>query len=126
MCAGTIHSPQLLQCSGIWPGKLLQRLDVRVRVDAPEVGANLQDHLQARLRYTQRRPLSLNDLYHRRTRIFIEAARYAFTRKGRLSQPPIRAGGFCRSTPEEPRPDLQFHLIEFTSDGMGQPPHRAS
>ncbi|MBE7416920.1 MAG: GMC family oxidoreductase N-terminal domain-containing protein [Ideonella sp.] len=126
VAAGAIHSPQLLQCSGVGPGKLLQTLGVPVRVDAPEVGANLQDHLQARLRYSLTRPVSLNDLYHRRGQTLVEVAKYVLARRGRLAQPPIRAGAFCRSAPDEARPDLQFHFIEFTSDGMGKPPHRTS
>jgi choline dehydrogenase len=125
VAAGAIHSPQLLQCSGIGPGALLQRLGLAVQVDAPDVGRNLQDHLQARLRYTLARPWSLNSLYHRRLRTAAEVLKYALARRGRLAQAPIRAGAFCRSAPGEVRPDLQFHFIEFTSDGMGRPPHRA-
>ncbi len=124
VAAGAIHSPQLLQCSGIGDGAHLQSLGVPLRVHAPEVGHNLQDHLQARLRYTLSRPWSLNDLYHRRWCTAKEVTAYALTRRGRLAQAPIRAGAFCRSAPYESRPDLQFHFIEFTSEGMGQPPHR--
>ena len=124
VAAGAIHSPQLLQCSGIGPGALLQRLGLPVQVDAPEVGRNLQDHLQARLRYTLNRPWSLNSLYHSPLRTAGEVLKYALARRGRLAQAPIRAGAFCRSAEGEARPDLQFHFIEFTSEGMGQPPHR--
>ena len=122
--AGAIHSPQLLQCSGIGPGRHLQGLGIDVIHDAPELGANLQDHLQAKLVYTLSRPVSLNDLYHRPLHKAREVARYIAGRGGRLAQAPIRAGAFCRSQPGEPRPDLQFHFLEFTSEGMGQPPHR--
>jgi choline dehydrogenase len=124
VAAGAFHSPQLLQCSGIGPGALLHSLGIPVQVDAPEVGRNLQDHLQARLRYTLTQAISLNDLYHSRWQTATEVLKYALARRGRLAQAPIRAGAFCRSSPEESRPDLQFHFIEFTSDGMGQPPHR--
>ena len=48
LSAGSIGSPQILQLSGIGPGALLQRHGVKVVVDAPGVGANLQDHLQLR------------------------------------------------------------------------------
>ncbi len=126
VAAGAIHSPQLLQCSGIGPGDHLRALGVPVVVDAPDVGRHLQDHVQARLRYTLRRPWSLNDLYHRKTRIAVEGAKYLLGRRGRFALPPIRAGAFVRSAPDEARPDLQVHVIEFTSDGMGKPPHRRS
>ncbi len=131
VCAGAIHSPQLLQVSGIGPPDVLQRLGVPVRVAAPEVGQGLQDHLQAKLRYTLRVPVSLNDLYHRKHRLAAEALKYLPWRRGRFAQAPIRAGGFFSSEaaapgPADHRPDLQLHVVEFTADGMGRPPHRAS
>ncbi len=126
VCAGAIHSPQLLQCSGIGAAAHLQTLGITPVVDAPEVGLNLQDHVQARLRYTLNQPLSLNDLYHRKLQLAGQALQYAVARCGRMAQAPIRAGIFCRSSESEPRPDLQFHFIEFSSNAMGQPPHRHS
>ncbi|KAJ0328882.1 hypothetical protein COL5a_004672 [Colletotrichum fioriniae] len=44
LAAGAVHTPQLLQLSGIGPEKLLQSLDIDVVVDLPGVGANFQDH----------------------------------------------------------------------------------
>ena len=48
LSAGTIGSPQILQLSGIGPGKLLQDLEIPVIKDLTGVGENLQDHLQIR------------------------------------------------------------------------------
>ena len=42
--AGTLHSPQVLQRSGIGPAGLLQAAGIDVLVDLPGVGSNLQDH----------------------------------------------------------------------------------
>lgn len=44
LATGAINTPRLLQISGIGPAKLLESLDIDVRVDAPGVGANFQDH----------------------------------------------------------------------------------
>ncbi len=126
VCAGAIHSPQLLQCSGIGAPAHLQSLGIRPLVEAPEVGLNLQDHVQARLRYTLNQPVTLNDLYHNKAQLAWATLQYAVARRGRMAQAPIRAGIFCRSSEHEPRPDLQFHFIEFSSNGMGQAPHRES
>lgn len=123
LAAGAIHSPQLLQVSGIGDGARLQAAGIPLRLHAPEVGLGLQDHLQAKLRYVLKRPLTLNDLYHRPARLAWEALKYGLVRRGRCAEPPIRAGAFCRSAPSLDRPDLQFHFIEFSSDAMGQPPH---
>jgi choline dehydrogenase len=45
LSAGAIHTPQLLMLSGIGPAAELAKHGIRVRVDAPGVGANLQDHV---------------------------------------------------------------------------------
>ncbi|KAG9235404.1 hypothetical protein BJ875DRAFT_459268 [Amylocarpus encephaloides] len=45
LSTGTIHSPQILQASGIGPKDLLGSADITVKVDLPGVGQNLQDHL---------------------------------------------------------------------------------
>ncbi|KAI5779604.1 hypothetical protein EDC01DRAFT_633896 [Geopyxis carbonaria] len=44
LSAGSLHSPQLLQLSGIGPKALLQKHNIPVVVDLPGVGNNLQDH----------------------------------------------------------------------------------
>ncbi|KAH4800122.1 hypothetical protein HBI24_227390 [Parastagonospora nodorum] len=45
LAAGTLHSPQLLQVSGIGDAKLLNTINVTTVVDLPGVGHNLHDHL---------------------------------------------------------------------------------
>jgi choline dehydrogenase-like flavoprotein len=44
LAAGGIHSPQVLQLSGIGPRKLLDSANITTVVDLPGVGANFQDH----------------------------------------------------------------------------------
>jgi choline dehydrogenase-like flavoprotein len=44
LAAGALHSPQILQRSGIGPKSLLQRAGIQTKVDLPGVGQNLQDH----------------------------------------------------------------------------------
>ena len=47
VCAGTLLSPKILQCSGIGPAELLTAAGIDVEMDLPEVGLNLQDHVRA-------------------------------------------------------------------------------
>jgi 5-(hydroxymethyl)furfural/furfural oxidase len=44
IAAGTLHSPAILQRSGVGPAQLLRRLGIENVVDLPGVGQNLQDH----------------------------------------------------------------------------------
>lgn len=44
LAAGTIHTPQILQLSGIGPAKLLSAANIPIKIDLPGVGENFQDH----------------------------------------------------------------------------------
>lgn len=49
--AAGLHTPVIMQRSGIGPRKLLEGAGIDVRVDLPGVGMNLQDHPAAGLAY---------------------------------------------------------------------------
>jgi hypothetical protein len=51
IAAGAVHSPQILQLSGIGPAALLGSLNIKTVADLPGVGSNLQDHLVATVNY---------------------------------------------------------------------------
>ncbi|OHE92605.1 GMC oxidoreductase [Colletotrichum orchidophilum] len=51
LTAGTFHSPQLLQVSGIGPRERLEALSIPVVADVPGVGQNLQDPIQIFVAY---------------------------------------------------------------------------
>ena len=51
LSAGALHSPQVLQRSGIGPKWLLDEAGIDVLVDLPGVGSNLQDHAVAGVSY---------------------------------------------------------------------------
>lgn len=44
VAAGAVHTPQLLQLSGIGPKEMLRELGIEVISDLPGVGSNFQDH----------------------------------------------------------------------------------
>lgn len=44
IAAGTIHTPQVLQASGVGPKAVLGAAGINVIVDLPGVGSNFQDH----------------------------------------------------------------------------------
>jgi len=52
VCAGTVHTPQVLQRSGIGPRDVIKAANGTVRVELPGVGFNLQDHMYFPINYT--------------------------------------------------------------------------
>ena len=52
LSAGTYHSPQILQLSGIGPMKLLEAANIPVKVDLPGVGQNFHDHTSVNMTYS--------------------------------------------------------------------------
>ncbi len=55
--AGAIDTPKLLMLSGIGPGEQLREHGIAVRVDAPGVGENLQDHPEAVIQWEAKKPM---------------------------------------------------------------------
>lgn len=123
LCAGSIGSPQVLQLSGIGPAALLQSHGIAVRADLPGVGENLQDHLQIRAVYKVDGVPTLNVLASSRVgkaRIGLE---YLLRRSGPMSMAPSQLGAFTRSSPDQPWPDLEYHVQPLSLDAFGEPLH---
>lgn len=123
LCAGSIGSPQILQLSGIGPAALLQPLGIPVVQDLPGVGENLQDHLQIRAVYKVDGVATLNTLANTwwgKLKIGLE---YALKRSGPMSMAPSQLGAFTRSSPEQPYPNIEYHVQPLSLDAFGEPLH---
>ena len=123
LSAGAINSPHLLQLSGIGPGAELSKNGVPVLLDAPGVGANLQDHLQIRPIYKVSGVKTLNTEYQSLFNRAVMGLDYLFRRKGPLTMAPSQLGAFTMSSPEHRRPNLQFHIQPLSLDKFGDPLH---
>jgi len=123
LSAGAIGSPQLLQVSGIGPGALLQAQGIDVLVDAPEVGANLQDHLQIRTVYKTRAPVTLNDELNSPQQKLRASLQYLANRSGPLSMAASQVFAFCRTRLANERPDIQYHFQPLSADSPGEGLH---
>jgi choline dehydrogenase len=114
LAAGAINSPQLLQLSGIGPGALLAGHGIGVVLDNPNVGAHLTDHQG--LNYTWRMSVpTLNDTLRPWWGKLAVGLRYLFTLGGPLSLSINHAGGFFRTRPELPRPNMQLYMQAFST-----------
>lgn len=123
LCAGSIGTPHLLQVSGIGPHALLASHGIPVVLDAPGVGANLQDHLQLRMAFKVDNTPTLNQLarrWHGKLRIGFH---YMMTRRGPMAMAPSQLGVFARSDPRHARANVQYHVQPLSLDRFGEPLH---
>ncbi|CAL75744.1 choline dehydrogenase, a flavoprotein; alcohol dehydrogenase [Bradyrhizobium sp. ORS 278] len=124
--SGAYNSPQLLQLSGVGPADLLKQHGIDVVLDAPGVGADLQDHLQVRIVMRCSQRITLNDIVNHPVRKVMAGARYAAFRKGPLTIAAGTAGAFFKTDPRLASPDIQIHFIPFSTDKMGEKLHTFS
>jgi choline dehydrogenase len=123
LSAGSIGSAQLLQCSGIGDVQVLQAAGVKPAVSLPGVGANLQDHLQIRAVFKVSGVPTLNTMANNwwgKAKIGLE---YMLKRTGPMSMAPSQLGAFTRSSPQQPHPNLQYHVQPLSLDAFGEPLH---
>ena len=107
--AGAFGTPQILQLSGVGPADLLDRLGIAPIVDLPGVGANLQDHLEVYVQHACTEPVSMQPNLARWRRPMIGLQWLA--RRGPGATNHFEAGGFVRSNPDEPYPNLMVHFL---------------
>jgi choline dehydrogenase len=122
LAAGAIGSPQLLMLSGVGPADHLASHGIDVLADSPGVGANLSDH-----------PM-VTAMWHtpKTTGPWEKAgpgnlARWHAMHSGPLTTNVAEAGGFSRTDPSQPAPDLQWHAVPapYVNFGLADPGIRA-
>jgi len=123
LAAGSIGSPAILQRSGIGPAAHLKSLGIPVVLDAPDVGANLQDHLQLRMIYKVDGIVTLNKRAGSLVGKAMMGLEYALFRKGPLTMAPSQLGVFAKSSPEVESADLEYHVQPLSLEKFGDPLH---
>jgi choline dehydrogenase-like flavoprotein len=112
LSGGAIASPQLLMLSGVGASTHLQERGINMLHDLPGVGQHLHDHMDAIAVYNAPQ---LTDLFGLSFKGMLNAIKgiseWRSTRTGMLTTNFAEAGGFIKSSPNEVRPDLQFHFV---------------
>ncbi|MFN3209357.1 MAG: GMC family oxidoreductase [Roseovarius sp.] len=123
VAAGAVNAPQLLQLSGIGAGDALRDHGIEVIEDRPGVGRHLQDHICVDFLFRSRVP-TLNQMLGPWYGKLWHGARYVVTRRGPLSLGVNQAGGFVRSRPGLPKPNMQlfFSPVSYTKAPPGKRP----
>lgn len=110
LSAGSFGTPQLLMLSGIGPEEHLKAHGIPLVCNAPNVGENLHDHLEAHVQVETDKPVSLNR--YLKPHLMLWAGLQWFGWKGGVAAVnQCHVGAFLRSTPETTHPDIQFHFF---------------
>lgn len=109
LSSGAIGSPRLLQLSGIGPAEHLSDLGIDVVLDQPEVGSNLQDHLDLFVIAECTGPHTY-DRYTKPHWSALAGMQYLFNRTGPVASSLFETGGFWYADKNARSPDIQFHL----------------
>jgi choline dehydrogenase-like flavoprotein len=112
LCAGALQSPQVLMLSGIGPADELARHGIACARDLPGVGRHLHDHPDV---------VQVVDAPHLKdlfglslagvVRVLQGIFEWRRRRSGMLTTNFAEAGGFIKSAPDVPTPDLQLHFV---------------
>ena len=119
LTAGSLASPAILMRSGLGPKADLAALEIDLRLDAPEIGANLHDHPGIGLHFQG--SATGYGLEPRQWPAWaLSPFVYALMRKGRLASPTVEAAAFFNARSDGGEPDVQTHFIPFFLSWTGR------
>ena len=113
MAAGSIKTPHILMLSGIGPSDHLKNFGIETKIDNPNVGSNLQDHIGIDYLYRSKVP-TLNKSLGTVSGRIKSILEYLIFRSGPLSLSINQGGGFIRWKNREDYPNLQVYFNPLT------------
>ncbi len=119
LSAGAIGSPAILERSGIGDAERLRDLGIAPLVDRPEVGANLQDHLQLRCAFKVSGVATLNQRAGTLLGKALIGLEYLARRSGPMAMAPSQLGMFCKSDPRFATANLEYHVQPLSLEAFG-------
>ncbi|MEC5211226.1 choline dehydrogenase-like flavoprotein [Psychrobacter sp. PL15] len=113
LCSGTFGSPKILMLSGIGPKEQLQEHGIEVVYDSPNVGENLQDHLDVVFDYEVNTKDVFGITLGAAGKIIKGLSRWKKDGTGLLSTNFAEAGAFFSAKENDPKdwPDIQLHFL---------------
>lgn len=107
LAGGVINTPQLLMLSGIGDREELAGFGIEAKVNRPQVGKNLQDHVSVILMYRRRQPGPFHRMM-RADRIGLDFVKTYLTGSGFSGDVPGGVVAFLKSDETRPLPDVQL------------------
>jgi choline dehydrogenase len=114
LAVGALHSPKLLQLSGVGPVALLRRHGIEVVAASEDVGGNMREHRLLALQFRVRGESQNRDFSG--LGLAASVLKYALFRSGALSSAAFEVGGFVKTRPELARPDAQLGMGPISMD----------
>ena len=111
LAAGAFQTPQILMLSGVGDGAELQQKGISTVHHLPGVGKNLQDHPDFVFGYRSKSLDVLGISFSGAGRMMREIGRFRRERRGMITSNFAEGGGFLKTRPDLPAPDIQLHLV---------------
>lgn len=122
LSAGALHTPRLLQLSGVGPASLLRDLHIPVVADNPHVGAHMLEHRLLMMQYRMRQPLSQNHEFGG-WRLLANSLKYLLFRRGILASGAYQAAAFINAVQGHGRADTELlaapYSLAVNAKGIG-------
>ena len=112
--AGALHSPALLQRSGIGPAQVLAKAGVTPVLDRQAVGRHMREHRVLFMQYRLKEQRQSQNREFSGLRLVGNVLKYAVLKRGVMAQASYEAGAFLRSRPGLNRPDVQLLMGPFS------------
>ncbi|WP_376771216.1 GMC family oxidoreductase [Streptomyces boluensis] len=118
LSAGAVNSPHLLQRSGTGDPETLAEAGITLRVDSPDVGRHLQDHLSYGVTVHTTEPVTLTGADSP-----ANVARYLTGARDPFTSNVGEAAAFIRTRPELDTPDIElvYAPVPFVDHGLVPP-----
>ncbi len=118
---GALQTPQLLMLSGIGAAKHVSSVGVAVVHDSPNVGQNLQDHIDFGFAFKSNNAELFGMTPKFALRMLMrEIPKYRKFGRGMVTSNVAEAGGFLKTNPTLSIPDIQLHFSIGQADDHGR------
>ena len=120
LSAGAFGSPQILMLSGIGPAAHLREHGIDVVDDKAAVGSDLQDHIDYVSCFETKSKDFIGDSLSGTWTMAKAIIEHRFKRTGIMTTCYAEAGGFWKSSPNLPAPDVQYHFVPAMLEDHGR------